>query len=123
MSLQLDLENDFAQIFIVGYAGAMPEMLQLDPSGEWTMHIRAERQFATIGGGRYHAAMTYELLRDRGQLPDDAAAALREVTELAARYAPNCEPPVQVVKVGPSGTEEVQDGPQNERPAADQGKV
>ena len=99
MSLQLDFENDFAQIFIVGYVHDMPELLQL--------------------------AMTYELLRERGQLPDDGAVALREVTELAAKYAPNCEPPVHVVRVRPSGIEEVRNGPkeEQERQAADEGKV
>lgn len=68
------------------------------------------REFAAIGGGRYHAAMAYELLRERDLLPKDKQAAIREVTELAARYAPLCCLPVEVIKVMPSGLKFAENG-------------
>jgi hypothetical protein len=108
--IPLDPENDFAQVLLVGYIGEQPEIVHFEPTGGWTLHLRAGREFAAIGGGRYHAAMTYELLRERNLLLEDKQAAIREVAELAARYAPLCCLPVEVIKVMPSGVEFAENG-------------
>lgn len=33
-------ENDFAQVLLVGYIGEQPEIVHLELTGEWTLHLR-----------------------------------------------------------------------------------
>lgn len=98
----LNPENDFAQVLIAAYIAQQPEIIELGWEGDRTYHLRAGRNFTTIGGGRYHAAMAYEVLRERNLLPQLGQAAIKQVVELVARYAPNCKLPVKVVRVTPS---------------------
>jgi hypothetical protein len=84
---------------MVGFLQGVPEIAQLELDGTRTLHLRARREFATLGAGRMHAAMAYEVLRDKSILAADGLAAIRDVTELAARYAPHCDLPVRIAHV------------------------
>ncbi len=103
----LEPERILCQVLLVGYLAGMPEIVHLEVSGDWTMHVAAGRTFAAMGAGARHAAMAYEVLREKRLLPTEGIPIIREVTELTARYAPGCEPPVHIRRVTPEGVEEV----------------
>ncbi len=102
-----DPAGDLTQVLLVGFVGSTAEIAHLEVNGDVTLHVLAGRHFAAIGAGRDHAWTAYQLLTERGQLPAEPAAALLEVTDLAARYAPSCAPPVSAVKVNRDGVESV----------------
>lgn len=100
-------ERDLCEVLLVGYVAGMPEIVHLEVSGAWTMHVAAGRTFASIGGGAPYAAMAYEVLKEKDLLPADGADAIGEVAGLAAKHAPKCEPPVHIWRATPEGVEEV----------------
>lgn len=91
------------QVLLVGFVGERAEIAHLEVSGDWTLHMLAGRSFTAIGSGQYHAAMTYELLLERGLLSNEGPAAVRDVAEAAARHAPHCSLPVDIVAVTRDG--------------------
>ncbi|GEM_PF-6960659 len=96
-------ENDYSQVLVVGYINGLPEILHIDFEGCSTFHLRAGRTFATIGGGRYHAATVYEVLLRKGILASSGLEAIKEVTEIAADLSPLCALPISVAKATKQG--------------------
>lgn len=105
--IRLEPELHLCQVLLAGYIAGIPEIVHLEVGGDWTMHVAAGRTFAAAGGGAHHAAMAYEVLKEKGLLPTDGADAIREVAGLAAKHAPNCEPPVHIRCVTSERVEEV----------------
>jgi hypothetical protein len=106
--VRLEPERDLCQVLLVGYIAGQPEIVHLEVNGDWTMHVAAGRAFAAAGAGAHHAAMAYEVLKEKGLLPSDGTSTIREIAELTARHAPGCEPPVHIFKVAPDRVQKIE---------------
>jgi hypothetical protein len=96
-------DDDLANVLMAGYIGGVPDILELTDRGA-AVSVK-EGVFGAIGAGHPHAALIYYTTRALKMPPSDQLLGL--VMSLAAHHAPQCGPPIRILKIDPTSVTEL----------------
>lgn len=98
--------EDTAILLLAGYIGREPKILEIDDGARPT--FLSEGRFTSVGTGKAHAGIAYRTLMafSKNTFPH-AADNMRALMTVAAGLAPQCSPPVRVLRVSSQGVEDL----------------
>jgi hypothetical protein len=98
-------DSDLADVLIAGYIAGVPDIYELTDRGSASSVKHSV--LAAIGSGHAHATIAYLTLRGtRKELKLDQQL-LGFAVGMAAQIAPQCGPPVRMLRLTPEGVEEL----------------